>query len=178
MKQSNKLKGWIYVISNKAMPGLVKIGYSTKDPKLRAEELDHTGSPHPYFVEYEMLIEEPFQIEQQIHKILKCDHEGKEWFRCSVEAAIIAIKKIADKSIIYEKVITSLPRDKKQDYGSSATKNTDEFVIPAEMRIDHGPGYRVYYLRHERSVIILLAGGDKSTQARDIKTALRLARNL
>lgn len=48
----------------------------------------------------------------------------------------------------------------------------------SEMRIDHGPGYRVYYLRHERSVIILLAGGDKSRQARDIKTALRLARNL
>ena len=48
----------------------------------------------------------------------------------------------------------------------------------SEMRIDHGPGYRVYYVRHERSVIILLAGGDKSTQARDIKTALRLARNL
>ena len=48
----------------------------------------------------------------------------------------------------------------------------------SEMRIDHGPGYRVYYLRHERSLIILLAGGDKSTQVRDIKTALRLARNL
>jgi putative addiction module killer protein len=48
----------------------------------------------------------------------------------------------------------------------------------SEMRIDQGPGYRVYYLRHERSVIILLAGGDKSTQARDIKNALRLARNL
>ncbi len=48
----------------------------------------------------------------------------------------------------------------------------------SEMRIDHGPGYRVYYLRHEQSVIILLAGGDKSTQARDIKTALRLVRNL
>jgi len=48
----------------------------------------------------------------------------------------------------------------------------------SEMRIDHGPGYRVYYLKRERTVIILLAGGDKKSQAKDIKTALRLARNL
>jgi hypothetical protein len=105
MTQSNKLKGWIYVISNKAMPGLVKVGYSTKDPKLRAEDLNHTGSPHPYRVEYEMLIEEPYQIERNVHKILLNCKEGKEWFRCSIEDAILAIKKIADTSIIYEKVI-------------------------------------------------------------------------
>ncbi|KUL31042.1 type II toxin-antitoxin system RelE/ParE family toxin [Chlorobium limicola] len=48
----------------------------------------------------------------------------------------------------------------------------------SEMRIDYGPGYRVYYRQHERSVIILLAGGDKSSQAKDIKAALRLAKNL
>ncbi len=47
-----------------------------------------------------------------------------------------------------------------------------------ELRIDYGPGYRVYYKKHEQKVIILLAGGDKSTQARDIKTALRLAQHL
>ena len=48
----------------------------------------------------------------------------------------------------------------------------------AEMRIDYGPGYRVYYKRQGQKLIILLAGGDKRTQARDIKTALRCARNL
>jgi putative addiction module killer protein len=48
----------------------------------------------------------------------------------------------------------------------------------SEMRIDQGPGYRVYYTQHGRSVVILLAGGDKSTQDKDIRTALRLARNL
>lgn len=48
----------------------------------------------------------------------------------------------------------------------------------SELRIDHGPGYRVYYKQRGRELVILLAGGDKTTQASDIKTALRLARNL
>jgi putative addiction module killer protein len=48
----------------------------------------------------------------------------------------------------------------------------------SELRVDYGPGYRVYFVQKGSVSIILLAGGDKSTQARDIKTALRLARNL
>ena len=48
----------------------------------------------------------------------------------------------------------------------------------SELRIDYGPGYRVYFTTRGRTVIILLAGGDKRTQATDIKRALRLARNL
>jgi putative addiction module killer protein len=48
----------------------------------------------------------------------------------------------------------------------------------SEMRIDYGPGYRVYYTKRGRDVVILLAGGDKRTQAADIKTALGLARDL
>jgi len=49
----------------------------------------------------------------------------------------------------------------------------------SELRIDYGPGYRVYFKSLERDVIvILLCGGDKSAQDRDIKTAKRLAETL
>lgn len=46
------------------------------------------------------------------------------------------------------------------------------------MRIDYGPGYRVYYVRRGDTVVVLLAGGDKGSQERDIETALDLARGL
>jgi len=48
----------------------------------------------------------------------------------------------------------------------------------SELRIDYGPGYRVYFTKRGQQLIILLAGGDKRTQAADIQTALKLARNL
>ena len=48
----------------------------------------------------------------------------------------------------------------------------------SELRINYGPGYRVYFTAKGRQLIVLLAGGDKGTQAQDIKAALRLARNL
>ena len=48
----------------------------------------------------------------------------------------------------------------------------------SELRIDYGPGYRVYFVRRGDTLIVLLAGGDKGTQARDISTALKLARFL
>ena len=48
----------------------------------------------------------------------------------------------------------------------------------SEMRINYGPGYRVYFNKIGQKVVILLAGGDKKTQSKDIKTAIRLLRNL
>ena len=48
----------------------------------------------------------------------------------------------------------------------------------SEMRIDHGPGYRVYFTRRGQLMVILLCGGDKSTQRQDVRTAKAMAAEL
>jgi putative addiction module killer protein len=48
----------------------------------------------------------------------------------------------------------------------------------SELRIPYGPGYRVYFVQRGEVLVVLLAGGNKSTQERDIRTAKELARDL
>ncbi|UTD27878.1 addiction module antitoxin RelB [Bradyrhizobium sp. WD16] len=48
----------------------------------------------------------------------------------------------------------------------------------SELRIDHGPGYRLYYTRRGKAVVILLCGGDKRTQSKDIRKAQEIAETL
>lgn len=71
------MKGWVYIITNKAMPKVLKVGYSTKDPELRANELHTTGVPHRYVVEYDALVEQPYKVEQRTHALLAFFNEKK-----------------------------------------------------------------------------------------------------
>ena len=100
-----QIRGWIYVLTNKAMPGLVKIGFSTKDPMLRVEELSGTGLPFAFDLEYDALVSEPRDVEQKVHKRLVGCREAKEFFRIDVRTAVATIREVlsADgKSVISE----------------------------------------------------------------------------
>jgi len=96
------IKGWVYVMSNRAMPSMVKVGYSTKDPALRAKELNNTGVPYTYQVDFEILVVNPANVEQMTHEILEDFRAGKEWFRCELIEAIAAIKKACGNEFIVE----------------------------------------------------------------------------
>lgn len=79
---------------NRAMPGLVKIGFSQKDPKLRAQELGRTGLPYPFEVIYDVLVIDPREVEQQVHHDLARWHESKEFFQVEVIKAIETVKAV------------------------------------------------------------------------------------
>ena len=90
------VRGWVYVISNKAMPKLVKIGYSERDPINRASELGAgTEVPFRYEVIYDALVYSPYEVEQNIHRNLVDLRAGKEWFECDWIAAVNAVRSAA-----------------------------------------------------------------------------------
>ncbi len=87
--------GWVYVLENQAMPGLVKIGFSMKDPSIRAEELSNSTSvPLPYIVSYRALVVNPQTVEQAVHSVLddKRLNDKREFFQCKLIDAIKAVR--------------------------------------------------------------------------------------
>ena len=92
-----KTRGWVYIIVNKAMKGLIKIGYSERDPLLRAIEFESTGTPYKFTVIYDALVREPYKVEQTVHSQLKEFNEDKEWFNCSIRVAIKSIRQNSPK---------------------------------------------------------------------------------
>lgn len=77
------MTGWVYVMSNPAMPGLLKIGMSSQDPKIhRVKELSQTTSvPKPFSVEYQILVEDESSAETLLHQLFRNHRlENREFF--------------------------------------------------------------------------------------------------
>lgn len=85
------MAGWVYIITNRSMPNVLKVGFTERKPDVRAKELDGTGLPTSYSVMYAIEVSKPRAVEREAHKLLNQHHIGKEWFRCSVDVAREAI---------------------------------------------------------------------------------------
>ena len=86
-------QGYVYVLTNAAMPGLVKIGHSVNGGKTRARDIYQTGVPLPFDVAFEMLVDDSYEIEQRVHSWLSPYRvsDNREFFRCDVEDAIESV---------------------------------------------------------------------------------------
>lgn len=95
------MPGWVYVITNDSLPDLVKIGFTTRHPRERAKELRGTNVPGSYVVEFAALVEQPRNLESDVHKQLSGLglSVDKEWFRCDVGMAVWSIRENAPGEI-------------------------------------------------------------------------------
>ena len=96
-----------------------------------------------------------------VYKILQTE-KYKKWF-----------KKLRDTTAKFA-IGQRIDRMKVGNFGDSKTVGEGVF----ELRMDVGKGYRIYFVNNGKEVVILLVGGDKSTQEDDIKTAKRMAKEL
>lgn len=98
--------GWIYIMSNPSFRGMVKIGYTTLDPTQRALELQTTGVPTPFKIEYQAYVSNCEELEVKIHRLLSRKRVGKnrEFFRLSQIEAIDFVKEQAKFSLIEDQI--------------------------------------------------------------------------
>ena len=101
----NKMIGFIYVMSNPAHPGLIKIGQTSKDPDIRRHNLNSTGVPQDFKLEYRALANDYRRLEKEIHQKLNNSRyrQDREFFEISVQEAISSIRKVAGERIESEK---------------------------------------------------------------------------
>ena len=85
--------GWLYLMTNPAMPGLVKVGMTTRSPEERAQELASTGVPMPFTVAAAWPVDDVRAAESAAHAALARHRvdDAREWFRLSADQAIAAL---------------------------------------------------------------------------------------
>ena len=94
--------GYLYVLSNPSIPGLLKIGRTDRQPYLRARELRTTGVPQPFVLEHHVLVKDSFSGEKQAHSLLQAKgarmSPDREFFSVDLSQAIEVLNLIAGAS--------------------------------------------------------------------------------
>lgn len=86
--------GFVYVLSNSAMPGLVKVGRTDRTGEIRADELYTTGVPLPFEVDFRAITSKPDEVEKEAHRLLDAHrlNPKREFFKVSVDEAVKAVR--------------------------------------------------------------------------------------
>lgn len=124
------MDGWVYVFSNESMPGLVKVGFSMKDPEARTDELYQTGTPTPFRIEYSALVSDPRSVEAAAHRKLSSSriNPNREFFRCSPAEAIAVIESIVEPLFVKSKTTIEHEPDDREPTEEELQKYRDEHV--------------------------------------------------
>ena len=96
------MNGYVYVLSNESMPGIYKIGCTSRTPYDRAKDLYTTGVPSRFVVEYFLYIDNYQYIEKLIHKRLHNYKLNKEFFKYDLIKCIVELKEIAKQHSSYK----------------------------------------------------------------------------
>ncbi len=97
------MRGFVYVLSNKAMPGLLKVGYTTRSIYDRIDELNSTGVPTSFVIEFYFEVDNAQRGESLLHRALSKHHYEKEFFKVSVEKVVQESKRLisSDVFVVY-----------------------------------------------------------------------------
>jgi hypothetical protein len=97
------MRGYVYILSNRSMPGLLKVGYTTRSVVDRVHELNSTGVPTSFYVELYFEVNDALKGERLLHKALGIHHFKKEFFKVSVAKAVEESKKLiySDSLVVY-----------------------------------------------------------------------------
>jgi len=84
------MSGYVYLLVNPSLPGLIKVGSTNRDPFARAAELQTTGVPTPFVVAATVLVSDAAGTERRLHTLLKDKRvsQGREFFRIDVRSAL------------------------------------------------------------------------------------------
>ena len=94
------MRGYVYILSNRAMPGLLKVGYTTRSMPERLSELNSTGVPTSFVIEIYIEVDNAPKCESLLHRALGSHHYEKEFFKIPVYKAVEEAKKLLATDIL------------------------------------------------------------------------------